>query len=157
MTCHRAENTDDKLRLSQIVNAVNALAEETPVLYPIHPRTKKLLEQYSLCFSDKVKVVDPVGYFEMLVLEKNASLILTDSGGVQKEAFFYKVPCVTMRDETEWVETIELGFNVIAGADSTSIIDAVVKFENIPPEPINSSPYGDANSAEKIIQAMLDF
>ena len=112
MTCHRAENTDDKLRISQIVNAVNTLAEKTEVLYPIHPRTRKVLEKYNLHFSDKVKVVDPVGYFEMLVLEKNAALILTDSGGIQKEAFFYNVPCVTMRDETEWVETVELGFNI---------------------------------------------
>jgi UDP-GlcNAc3NAcA epimerase len=157
MTCHRAENTDDKLRMSQILNAVNTLAEDTQVLYPIHPRTKKLLEQHNLFFSDNVKIVDPVGYFEMLILEKNASLILTDSGGVQKEAFFYNVPCVTMRDETEWVETVELGFNIITGADATSIIDAVAKFANTPPRPGSSSPYGNANSAEKIIRTILDF
>ena len=93
----------------------------------------------------------------MLVLEKNASLILTDSGGVQKEAFFYNVPCVTMRDETEWVETVKLGFNIISGADSNRIIDAVMKFSNNFPEPVSSSPYGDANAAEKIVRAILDF
>lgn len=157
MTCHRAENTDDKLRISQIVEAVNMIAETIPVIYPIHPRTRKLLKEYGLDFSDQVQVVDPVGYFEMLVLEKNAALILTDSGGVQKEAFFYNVPCVTMRDETEWVETVKLGFNVIAGADTETIVKAVEKFSANPPQSVSSSPYGDANSAEKIINAILEF
>ena len=157
MTCHRAENTNDKLRMSQIINAVKTLAEETQIIYPIHPRTKKLLKEYNLHFSDNVKVVDPVGYFEMLVLVKNATLILTDSGGVQKEAFFYNVPCVTMRDETEWVETAELGFNIIAGADTSKIINAVAKFAKTPPEPVTTSPYGNANAAEKIIRTILDF
>lgn len=157
MTCHRAENTDDKRRISQIVNAVNIIAEKIPVLYPIHPRTRKLLQEYGLSFSAQVQIVDPVGYLEMLVLEKNAAIILTDSGGVQKEAFFYCVPCITMRNETEWVETVKLGFNVIAGSETDAIIQAVEKFKNNPLQPVSFSPYGDANSAEKIINAILEF
>ncbi len=154
MTCHRAENTDDELRLSQIVDAVNELAEKTDVVYPIHPRTKSYLEKYHLSFSEKVKVIKPVSYLEMLLLEKYANLILTDSGGVQKEAFFFKVPCVTMRDETEWVETVELGVNFIVGADKNKIISTVIeslnnnwidKFANI------ANPYGDGNASGKII------
>jgi UDP-GlcNAc3NAcA epimerase len=157
MTCHRAENSDNKKRMSQIIDAVNALAEDKIVLYPIHPRTKKILKEFNLYFSDKVKIIEPVGYLEMLILEKNASLILTDSGGVQKEAFFFNVPCVTMRDETEWTETVDLGFNIITGADTTNIIDAVSEFNNQGSLSIDSSPYGDGNSAEKILTAILEY
>ena len=151
MTCHRAENTDDKLRLSQIVSAVNQIAENHTVLYTMHPRTASFIERYYLKFSDKVKVVPPVGYLDMLVLEKNAQTILTDSGGIQKEAFFYRVPCVTMRDETEWVETVNLGWNSIAGASYDQITEAVAKFAKQPPAETGEHPYGKGNAAEKII------
>ncbi len=155
MTCHRAENTDDELRLSQIVAAVNEVAENNRVLYPMHPRTAGFLEQYGLEFSDNVMVVPPVGYLDMLVLEKNAKIILTDSGGIQKEAFFYNVPCVTMRDETEWVETVELGWNKITGASKDKIIEAIANFAT-PPPPVSEKPYGDGNAAEKIVRKMLE-
>lgn len=154
MTCHRAENTNSKKRLSSIVAAVNKLAEQNEILYPIHPRIKNYLEKHNIQFSDKVHTVDPVGYFDMLVLEKNASCILTDSGGIQKEAFFYKIPCVTMRDETEWNETVACGWNTLCGADKKRIISSVANFAENPPENTDISPYGDGEAAEKIIDAL---
>jgi UDP-GlcNAc3NAcA epimerase len=155
MTCHRAENTNDSARLAEIVAAVNALAETIPVLYPMHPRTKVFLDKYGLTLSDKVLIVDPVGYLEMLLLEKGAKLILTDSGGVQKEAFFYGVPCVTMRDDTEWVETVELGWNKLVGASAADIESAVAGFASHPPERSDALPYGDGDAAGKIVERLL--
>ncbi len=157
MTCHRAENTDDKLRLSQIVSAVNNIAKNHTVLYTMHPRTASFIERYYLKFSDKVKVVPPIGYLDMLVLEKNAQIILTDSGGIQKEAFFYRVPCVTMRDETEWVETVKLGWNVITGASYDKITEAVANFADHRPAETFDQPYGDGNAAGKIIEQMVNY
>ena len=156
MTCHRAENTDDNLRLSQIVSAVNKVAEKHTVLYTMHPRTASFIEKYKLEFSDNVQVVDPVGYLDMLVLEKSAEMILTDSGGIQKEAFFYKVPCITMRDETEWVETVELGWNTLAGASYDKITAAVANFAEKRPLETDARPYGDGNAVEIIIQKLLE-
>jgi UDP-GlcNAc3NAcA epimerase len=155
MTCHRAENTNDFARLSEIVSAVNSVADSNTVLYPMHPRTKRFLDDYGLAFSDKVRIVEPVGYLEMLLLEKGASLILTDSGGVQKEAFFYNVPCVTMRDETEWVETIELGWNVLVGASKDAIEAAVANFATNPPATAELKPYGDGDAAGKILEKII--
>jgi UDP-GlcNAc3NAcA epimerase len=154
MTCHRAENTNDRKRLENIVEAVNEVAEDIPVLYPMHPRTVKYLRDYGLSFSGRVKTVEPVSYLEMILLEKSAGLILTDSGGVQKEAFFYQVPCVTMRDETEWVETVELGWNWVVGADTEKIVEAVTFFLNGSPEYPTCLPYGDGKAAEKIVEAI---
>jgi len=122
-TVHRAENTDAPARLDNIVRSFIAINKEMPVLWPVHPRTRKLLDaNYPLLSKEKgLIVMEPVGYFDMLMLEKNASIILTDSGGIQKEAYWMKVPCVTLRDETEWVETVESGCNVLAPPDRTDI------------------------------------
>ena len=157
MTCHRAENTNDEKRLASIVSAVNKIAKKTTVIYPVHPRTESFLENYSLAFSDKVLTVPPVGYLEMLILEKNAALILTDSGGVQKEAFFYQTPCVTMRDETEWIETVELGWNILTGAAESEIMEAVAKFAESPLPEAAEQPYGDGNASEKIVNELLNY
>jgi len=136
-TVHRAENTDNYERLKEVLTALSQL--DKPVIFPIHPRTKNKIKEYNLEFLlKKVQVIDPVGYLEMVNLEKNAKAILTDSGGVQKEAFWLKVPCITLRDETEWVETIKFGWNTLAGANSKNIIEKVnnisygldVNFEN---------------------------
>lgn len=124
-TVHRAENTDHPERLRQIVNALEKIAVTTcPVLWPVHPRTWKKLKALGLSL-DRVTAIDPVSYCEMLLLEGRARFILTDSGGVQKEAYFFRVPCITLRDETEWVETLENGCNVLTGADMGSILSAV--------------------------------
>ena len=123
-TLHRAENTDSPERLSAIVSALNELhTTAAPVVLPLHPRTRKLIAEHDLKLD--VCVIDPVGYFEMVWLLEHCKLVLTDSGGVQKEAFFFGKYCVTMRDQTEWVELIEVGANELVGADDGRIINAV--------------------------------
>ena len=123
-TLHRAENTDDTERLKQIVNALNSIHQTiAPVVLPLHPRTRNVLMKENILLN--VCVIEPVGYLEMIWLLDHCQLVLTDSGGVQKEAFFFKKPCVTMRDQTEWVELIEAGANQLAGANSQTIIDVV--------------------------------
>lgn len=125
-TLHRAENTDDPQRLSQIVSALNTLhASVSPVVLPLHPRTRKLIAEQGLSLN--VHLIDPVGYFEMVWLLGSCSLVLTDSGGVQKEAFFFNKPCVTMRDQTEWVELVDIGANELVGANTAGIIAAAVR------------------------------
>jgi UDP-GlcNAc3NAcA epimerase len=123
-TLHRAENTDNPERLASIVQALNVVHKTvTEVVLPLHPRTQAAITAQGL--SLEVSVIDPVGYFEMLWLLKRSALVLTDSGGVQKEAFFFGKPCVTMRDETEWVELVDVGANVLVGADKELIITQV--------------------------------
>jgi UDP-GlcNAc3NAcA epimerase len=146
LTIHRAENTDDLLRLSSIVRAVNNLTGYR-FIFPVHPRTRKILEQQNLEFASHVKMIEPVGYLEMIAYEAVCSAVLTDSGGVQKEAFFFRKPCITMRDSTEWVELVSSGWNTITGADTDKIITAV-KNLHIPNE--YPALYGDGNCAQKI-------
>src|SRR5699024_7619702 len=128
ITLHRAENTDDPSRLQSIVSALNSLS--IPAVLPLHPRTAHKMELYGLTFGNpRLQVVDPVGYLDMLRLEANASKILTDSGGVQKEAFLLNIPCITMRDETEWTETVDQKTNILVGADKREIIECVESFQ----------------------------
>jgi len=125
-TLHRAENTDDPCRLSSIVNALNHIHHTlSPVVLPLHPRTRKLIIQHGLSLD--VHTIDPVGYFEMIWLLDNCQLVMTDSGGVQKEAFFFSKACVTMRDQTEWIELIEIGANELVGANTQKIISSAKK------------------------------
>lgn len=120
-TLHRAENTDDLVRLSSIVTALNTLhAELAPVVLPLHPRTRAAITKAGLQL--QVRVIDPVGYLEMVKLLQCCALVLTDSGGVQKEAFFFGKACVTMRDQTEWVELVQVGANTLVGADTDDIV-----------------------------------
>jgi UDP-GlcNAc3NAcA epimerase len=123
-TLHRAENTDDKDRLAALVAAINQLHEEiAPVVLPLHPRTRAALDRFDLDL--RVQVLSPVGYLEMLWLLQRSALVLTDSGGLQKESFFFGKYCVTMRDQTEWLELIDMGVNRLAGASQVGIIEAV--------------------------------
>jgi len=150
MTIHRAENTDDPVRLEYIVRAVNSLTDYR-FIFPVHPRTRKILEEQNLQFASHIKMIEPVGYLEMLAYESTCSAILTDSGGVQKEAFFFQKPCITMRDSTEWVELVEAGWNTLTGADADKIIAAVKNTytpQNYP------ALYGDGYCAEKIISCL---
>ena len=152
-TIHRAENTDDISRLKSILEAFRYIALKNPVLFPIHPRTKKLLRSMGKeKWLDGITILEPVPYLEMLGLEMSAKVILTDSGGIQKEAFFHNVPCITLRDETEWVETVSTGNNVVVGSDKTAIISAYnkAKKDNITMD--ESHPYGSGNAAEMIIK-----
>ncbi len=153
-TCHRAENTDDAERLTAIVGALADVARDMPVVLPLHPRTRARLEAYGqLSLLDGLIVTAPVSYMAMVALEKNAAAIVTDSGGVQKEAFFYRVPCVTTRDETEWTETVDAGWNTLAGADRSAIARAVLGQE--PRERKDISPYGNGDSAKKIVELIV--
>lgn len=122
-TVHRAENTDEPARLRGILDGLARL--DQPVVLPLHPRTRKRLVEFGVTPGPNVRVIEPVGYLDMLQLERSASTILTDSGGVQKEAYYLEVPCVTLREETEWRETIDLGWNLLAGTDPDAIIAAV--------------------------------
>jgi len=146
LTIHRAENTDDSKRLTSIVNAVNNLKNYS-FIFPIHPRTRKILEQQNLKLDSHVKMIDPVGYLEMIAYESACSAVLTDSGGVQKEAFFFRKPCITMRDSTEWVELVDSGWNTLTGANTDKITETV-KHIHIPAK--YPSLYGDGNCAKKI-------
>lgn len=152
-TIHRAENTDDQQRLRTILTALGQVSQHLPIVWPVHPRTRKLLEQQPelrLLLGAQVHLVDPVGYLDMSMLEQNAALIATDSGGVQKEAFFYQVPCITLRDETEWVELVAAGWNTLAPPVDAqilkkTIIDGLGRVGNL------LQPYGDGNSSNRII------
>lgn len=125
-TLHRAENTDNPQRLAQIVSALNKIHSSiAPVVLPLHPRTRKLIAEQGLRLD--VQIIDPVGYFEMVWLLKSCSLVVTDSGGVQKEAFFFGRACVTMRDQTEWIELVNIGANELVGADEDKILASVTR------------------------------
>lgn len=158
-TVHRAENTDDPARLTAIFDAFSRL--DSPVVVPLHPRTRKVLAgmggkwaALAATHDGPVRIVEPLGYADILTLEKNARVILTDSGGMQKEAYFFDVPCVTMRDETEWVELVEVGANQIVGADASRIIAAVRRAEASKIDSRASGLYGDGHSAEKTVRIL---
>src|SRR5262245_16292078 len=145
-TLHRAENTDDPSRLRGILTAFNEIAE--PVIFPVHPRTRSALTRLGFKPEPHVRLLEPVGYLDMAMLEQSARLILTDSGGIQKEAYWLGVPCVTLRDETEWVETVDAGWNVLAGADSAKILNTVRSFTQPATRPLL---YGDGQAARKCV------
>ena len=149
-TVHRAENTDCPECLSAISTALESVHSTLPVLWPMHPRTRKALSDQAL--DPQVHVVDPLGYLDMQRLEQSASVILTDSGGIQKEACFHGVPCVTVRGETEWEELIEAGWNRLANPiDSQAIQQAVIQAQTSTLPDKLASPYGDGRAAEKIV------
>ena len=149
-TVHRAENTDEKERLDNILSAFAALNET--VVFPVHPRTRKLIEKEQY-HPENVRMIDPLGYFDIVALEKSARLLLTDSGGMQKEAYWLEVPCITLRDETEWIETWKLGWNILAGADRGRIIEAVRSFR-VPSD--HPQLYGDGNAARYCVDALVE-
>jgi UDP-GlcNAc3NAcA epimerase len=148
ITIHRAENTDDIENMKNILQAFSQI-EDTKV-WPIHPRTKHKLEGYGLQLESipNLKVIEPVGYLDMLTLEANAKKIITDSGGVQKEAYFMKVPCVTVREQTEWVETLDEDANILVGTSVEKLLDAVWKQVT----PSYKDAFGDGQAARKIVE-----
>jgi len=150
-TVHRAENTDDPDRLEGIVEAFGRI--ETPIVLPLHPRTRKTLGAGLERIGGSVRAIGPVPYLDMLLLEKNCRMILTDSGGVQKEAYWFGVPCITLRDETEWVELVEAGCNRLVGGRTEAILAAVGAFEAADAQMPTDRPeglYGDGRSADRI-------
>ena len=151
-TLHRAENTDDPIRLKSIIDALNYIHQHIrPVVLPLHPRTQKVVKSLGLQLN--MLVLEPVGYLEMIWLLKHCDAVVSDSGGVQKEAFFFKKPCITMRDQTEWVELIEHGVNMLAGADTQKIIQCTESMlGQLIEDPTNL--YGGGHASENIVQVL---
>jgi len=148
-TVHRSENTDDPAQLRNILNSFNCAGE--PIVFPVHPRARKIMGQSGLSVAPHVQLIDPVGYLDMVALTGSARLVLTDSGGLQKEACWLHVPCVTLRNETEWVETVESGLNTLAGSDAQKIAEAVRTFA-----PATAAPtlYGDGRAAVRCVELL---
>ncbi len=156
-TLHRAENTDDPKRLRSILGALNEIGRTISVIFPLHPRTKKMMEIHHLFPKSRwIRLIEPVSYLDMLHLEKNAKAILTDSGGVQKEAYWLKVPCFTLRDETEWVETVRSGWNVLAGTEAKCIMETIKRGIRQKHSPGVIRFFGDGKASEKIVKVLLD-
>lgn len=155
VTIHRAENTDVPQRLKIIVESICHFSQHIPVIWPMHPRTAEVMSRYSMreALPKNMILMEPVGYIDMAQLEKNAALIATDSGGVQKEAFFYQVPCVTFRDETEWTELIHAGWNRLSPpVDVGSIVASL--HAALGTNGSRIAPYGEGDSAFKIVQIL---
>jgi UDP-N-acetylglucosamine 2-epimerase len=154
-TVHRAENTDDAHVLRNIVEAFCKISLNEPLIWPVHPRTRKVLARLAMRIPGRtqLRLIEPVSYLEMLKLEKNARVILTDSGGVQKEAKWFQVPCVTLREETEWVETVEAGWNTVVGTDREAIVKAAAKAS--PPGGKAARKHGSKRGAVQSIVRLL--
>lgn len=154
-TVHRAENTDQPERLQAILAGFREVARKIPVVWPVHPRTRKVLDQLSLLAygQDEAILIEPVGYLDMVMLESHACLIATDSGGVQKEAFFFRKPCVTLRDETEWVELVELGWNTLCPPlNARAIAQTILRCLNTQGQ--EAVPYGVGDAGLKIARVL---
>ena len=152
VTVHRSANTDDAVRLRNIVDILNNAPE--PIVFPAHPRTVAALKRYDLSFSNNVRLIDPVGYFDMMVLEENARMIATDSGGVQREAYFLSIPCLTLRDETEWLETVQVGWNRLVGVESHQVLSAWTDFAPPQEHPLI---FGDGTASNQITSTISSF
>ena len=150
-TIHRAETTDDPARLRAVLSALDRIAKELPVVFPVHPRTQKRLRDMSLKPAEKgVRLIDPVSYLDMLQLLRTCSLVMTDSGGLQKEAFFFRKPCLTLREETEWTELVEHGCNRLTGTDAERIWQAYLAMREHSIDPALSF-YGKGHASEVIV------
>ena len=149
LTVHRAENVDQPERLREILRGVAASGR--PTLFPAHPRTRAALRAAEDAPGANTRMIDPVGYLEMLVLEDGAEAVVTDSGGVQKEAYFAGRPCITLRDSTEWTETVTVGWNVLVGTDAAAIAKAMVEFRPTAGRP---ALFGDGHAAEQVVAAI---
>jgi len=157
VTIHRAENTDDPARLRAVFNGLENLASEYQIIAPLHPRTRNALEREGLwsALQNKLRFCDPVGYLDMARLEASAALIVTDSGGVQKEAFFHSVGCVTLRDETEWTELVDLNWNrVVPPVTAEKVMDGIRQSLSAGPGQ-EAKPYGEGNAAQRIAACLV--
>ncbi len=159
VTAHRAENTDVAENLENIWNALKILASEgKKIIFPVHPRTRKVMEQTGLLsestHSHLPLLIDPVSYSEMTVLESEARVIITDSGGVQKEGYFFDTPCVVTREQTEWVELLESGWTTLTGADKNKILNATRQYWETPPNKNNLSLFGNGDASNQIVEIL---
>ena len=147
LTIHRTESTDNLDKLHEIIDFVNNASTDMQVIFPMHPRTKKVYGNAKVKFSSNVRIIEPVSYFDLLMLLKNSVLVMTDSGGMQKEAYWLKIPCVTLRDETEWIETIQSGWNVL-----------YKNYKGIVSPPIENNPcYGDGKASDRIVNVLKTY
>jgi UDP-GlcNAc3NAcA epimerase len=160
-TIHRAENTDDETRLRSIFEALNEIAKEKQIILPLHPRTKKLLETLQTknqkLLTKNLTIIDPVGYLEMVWLIDNCDFVMTDSGGLQKEAYFFEKQCITLRDETEWIELVECGANTLVGADKNKIIEAYRNNSEFNKQNSKLDLYGGGRASENIVKELLKY
>jgi len=152
-TVHRQENTDDIYKLKNIVKALNEISKQTNIILPLHPRTKKIIEKNNIKLN--FKPIEPIGYIEMLKLIKNCNLIMTDSGGLQKEAYFFQKYCITLREETEWVELVNCGYNFIVGTDGSKILKAFINQDSNSLSFCNNL-YGNGSAANAILKQLND-
>ena len=152
-TIHRAENTDNDEKITSIINALNFISEKNEIVMPLHPRTQQVLKRLHLKIN--FKIIEPIGYLDMIALLKNCSIVMTDSGGLQKESYFFKKNCVILREETEWLELVENGYAVCAGANENDII---ASFETLLKRKNNFKKefYGQGNSAEIIMKYLIE-
>jgi UDP-GlcNAc3NAcA epimerase len=150
VTVHRQENTSSSRRMELIVEALRRVAQDMPVVWPLHPRTSRCLPQGDVrVMSNKFILLPPLGYLDMVMLERNAAVIATDSGGIQKESYFHRVPCVTLRYETEWIELVEMGWNRLAPPGKADIAESILQALNT--TGIDSMPYGSGDATEQIL------
>lgn len=155
LTLHRAENTDNKERLNSIFAALNKISETLPIVFPVHPRTKKVIENLGIKTSKNIFLINPVSYFQMLYLLDHCKIVLTDSGGLQKEAYFFSKSCLTLRDETEWVELVHAGYNFLVGADTKIISEKFHQALNLNGS-FSERLYGDGKAGERIVEELLN-
>uniref|UniRef100_UPI0040485D55 non-hydrolyzing UDP-N-acetylglucosamine 2-epimerase n=1 Tax=Aliarcobacter sp. TaxID=2321116 RepID=UPI0040485D55 len=155
-TIHRAENTDDEIRLKSIFEALNEIAKEKQVILPLHPRTRNILNNLKLNIQN-LTLIDPVGYLEMVWLIDNCDFVMTDSGGLQKEAYFFEKQCITLRDETEWVELVECGANTLVGADKEKILKVYRSDSKFNIQNSTLDLYGDGKASENIIKELIKY
>jgi UDP-N-acetylglucosamine 2-epimerase len=149
-TLHRRENIDSIVKLSTIFRGLNKVAQTQPVLIPLHPGTRaRCIREFGMDIFDGLTILDPLPYLEMQRLQMSAHTIITDSGGIQKEAYFHKVPCITLREETEWIETVESGWNRLSRADDSAIYEAFIQRQIISGQVAGA--FGDGSAAEKIL------
>jgi UDP-GlcNAc3NAcA epimerase len=153
-TVHRAENTDDRGKLESILSALDTISKTTPVILSLHPRTRKIITKLQIKISN-IKIIKPVGYLQMIWLISNCSQVMTDSGGLQKEAYFFQKPCVTLRDETEWQELVNIKVNIIVGSDREKIIQSYKNNKNKKITGLDKELYGRGDSGNIIIKSLL--
>ena len=152
LTLHRSGNVDNEQCLTEIFGGLGTI--DFPIIFPVHPRTQKMVAKFELALPENIIPIEPVGYLDMLALEQNAECIFTDSGGIQKEAYLLGVRCITLREETEWVETVELGWNCLAGANGGNIISF---FRDFHPSEERPEIYGNGHAADKIIEILKSY
>jgi len=151
-TVHRAENTNDASRLKAIIEALNEIAKTRQVVLPLHPRTRAILKRENINVA--FDLIDPIGYLSMIWMLKECSCVITDSGGIQKEAYFFQKPCLTLRDETEWWELIEGGYNVLVGANKEKIVETYKYFEFA--KSFDDELFGGGRASQRIIAELMD-